>query len=262
MTPTVTFENPALKARVARAKARQRFANARKAENDFAMRLKQVARTIGEIIKGFDPDGTLEEFFHLRNALQKYGELLRPWAWKVSSRMIAEVARRDVDAWAAQGKEMGRALQKEIANAPTGEAMRSMMNAQVDLITSLPHGAAERVHKLTMEGINNGLRADEVAAEILRTGKVTRSRAMTIARTETTRTATALTAARATYVGSTHFIWTTAGDSNVRLRHKKLEGKAFEWENPPVAGENGEVALPGAIYNCRCVAMPIIPDLI
>lgn len=251
-----------LQQRAARLKARERFNVARKAEGDFATRLRQVARTIGDIVKGFDPSGTLEEFFHLRNALQKYAELLRPWAAKVSARMVNEVARRDADAWAEHGKTMGRALRKEIDSAPTGQVIQRMMNEQVDLITSLPHSAAERVHKLTIRGISEGQRADVVAQEIMRTGKVTRSRAMTIARTETTRTATALTYARATYVGSTHFIWRTAGDSDVRPLHKKLEGRAFEWDNPPVAGENGETALPGAIYNCRCFPEPIVPDLI
>lgn len=257
---TQIIESPGLKAQRERAKARERFARSRRAEAEFSSRLKQVARVIGEIVKSFDPNGTLEDFFHLRNTLQKYGELLHPWARKVSARMVSEVARRDADAWSEHGKSMGRALRREIEHAPIGETMRSMMNQQVDLITSLPHSAAERVHKLTIEGISSGRRAEDIVEEIQRTGKVTRSRAMTIARTETTRTSTMLTAARATFVGSTHFIWRTAGDSDVRPRHKKLEGRAFEWDDPPVTGENGEVSLPGAIYNCRCYAEPIIPD--
>jgi hypothetical protein len=88
--------------------------------------------------------------------------------------------------------------------------MRELMAEQVDLITSLPIKAAQRVHKLTIEAMSDGTRAAEVAQEIMRTGHVTESRAKLIARTETSRTVTAMTQTRAEYVGSQGYIWRTA----------------------------------------------------
>jgi len=248
--------------RAQRLQDRERWAKARRVEGDYGAQLRQVARVVGEIIRGFAPTGTLEDFFLLRETLMAYGRILAPWAKAVAGRMVAEVSRRDATAWAQAGDRMGRALAKEIRQSPVGETLKAAMQAQVDLITSLPRDAAERVHKLTLEGISRGTRAESVAQEILRTGHVTKSRANLIARTEVARTTTNLTAARAKFVGSTHFIWRTARDSDVRRLHRELEGKAFAWDDPPVAGENGERALPGAIYNCRCVPEPIIPDLI
>lgn len=173
--------------------------------------------------------------------------------------MVTEVAQRDERSWFKIADQMGRGLRQEIANAPVGEVMRVRQAEQVKLITSLPREAAERVHHMTREGIVRGWRADQIAAEIMKTGDVTKARADLIARTEVGRTSTLLTQARAEHVGSTHFIWRTAGDSDVRASHKALNGKTFRWDDPPEC-DPGHHALPGAIWNCRCFAEPVIPD--
>jgi len=87
---------------------------------------------------------------------------------------------------------------------------------------------------------------------------VTTSRAMTIARTETAKAASIVTEVRAKEVGATHYIWRTAGDSDVRESHAEMEGEVCEYDNPPIV--DGEPLNPGMIYNCRCYAEPIIPD--
>jgi SPP1 gp7 family putative phage head morphogenesis protein len=112
-----------------------------------------------------------------------------------------------------------------------------------------------------MEGLSNAGRASEISAEIMRSGHVAKSRADLIARTEVGRAAATITQARAEHVESEGYIWRTAGDSAVRERHKKLAGKFFKWDEPPVTGENGERSLPGAIYNCRCYPEVVLPDV-
>jgi hypothetical protein len=52
---------------------------------------------------------------------------------------------------------------------------------------------------------------------------------------------------------TTHYIWRTAGDKNVRPEHAENEGKIFAWSNPPKTGH------PGADYGCRCQAEPYWP---
>ena len=249
-------------ARQQRIKARERFKRAHRAEKGFARQLKQVAKQVGSIVKGFAPSGYVSDWPVLNDALKKYSDLLRPWATAITARMIAEVGRRDETSWNELGRSMGQELKKEIRSAPTGVQMREKLAESVGLITSLPLEAAQRVHKLTLQGILNGTRARETAKEILRTGEVTQSRAMLIARTETTRTATALVEARARHVGSIQYEWVTSNDSDVRPLHKALNGKIFSWDEPPIAGENGERAHPGAIFNCRCHPSPILPSVI
>ncbi|TXN34019.1 phage head morphogenesis protein [Methylobacterium sp. WL19] len=227
-------------------------------ENSYGARLRKIARHIGDIVTGFDlstPQGAV----FIGSALRRYADMLDPWARSVGARMVAEVAAADKLGWRRLSTVMGRALHREIEEAPTGQAMRASMERQVTLIKSLPLDAAERVHRLTVEGISQGRRADEIARDIMATGEVTKSRATLIARTEVSRTATELTKARAEYVGSTEFIWRTAGDGDVRDSHKRLNGKVFRWDAPPEC-DPGHHALPGGIWNCRCYPEAVIPD--
>ncbi|WP_197739378.1 phage minor head protein [Methylobacterium sp. P1-11] len=243
--------------------ARSAFKRALKLERSYAQRLRGIARHIGDIVKGFAWE-TLEEIAAssepAQRLLRRYADTLDPWANAVAQRMVAEVAASDRVSWRKLSSDMGRQLHREIDTAPTGEAMRASMQRQVGLIKSLPLDAAERVHKLTQEGITQGRRAAEIADEIMASGDVARSRAMLIARTEVSRTATELTKARAEHIGSTHFIWRTAGDSDVRSTHKVLNGKTFRWDQPPEC-DPGHHALPGGIWNCRCYPEVVVPDL-
>lgn len=231
---------------------------ARKAEENYARRLRKVARHIGDIVSGFPVDDPAA-WPEIEGALARYAGTISGWAQSAARTVVTEVAARDKAAWLSISQEMGKALRREIADAPTGAVMRKALEEQTKLITSLPTEAAERVRKLTLEGITEGRRASEIAEEIKKSGEVSKARANTIARTEVSRTATELTKARAQFVGSTHFIWRTAGDSDVRPSHKALNGQSFRWDQPPEC-DPGYHALPGGIWNCRCWAEPILPD--
>ncbi|WP_083935993.1 phage minor head protein [Methylobacterium sp. B1] len=239
--------------------ARSAFIRAQKVERTYVTQLRKIARHVGDIVRGFDVQD-LPAAQRVQALLDRYATTLAPWAEAVAKRMVTEVAARDERAWFRVAQMMGTGLKREIAQAPTGAVMRARMAEQVTLITSLPTEAGQRVHDLTIAGISEGRRAADIAAEIQRTGEVTESRAMLIARTEVSRTATELTKARAEHIGSTHFIWRTAGDSDVRATHKALNGQTFRWDEPPEC-DPGHHALPGGIWNCRCYAEPVIPDL-
>ena len=96
-----------------------------------------------------------------------------------------------------------------------------------------------------------------MAAEIARSGEVTESRAMLIARTEVARANSMITEARAASVGSTHYIWRTAEDERVRESHAEMEGQVVAWDTPPTLSD-GTTTHAGQIYQCRCYAEPII----
>jgi SPP1 gp7 family putative phage head morphogenesis protein len=237
------------------------FIRARKVEEGYARNLRKIARHIGDVIRTMWNPDDLDSVQAINDVLARYARAIEPWATSVGNRMITEVAARDYKAWREVSTEMGLLIHRDIHTTPLGMIMQQRLAAQVKLITSLPTEAAERVHKLTIEGISDGTRAKAIAREIMRSGHVTAARANTIARTEVGRTATELTKARAEHVGSTHFTWKSVGDSDVRHDHKILNGKTFAWNDPPIADEKtGTRALPGAIWNCRCWPSPVLPD--
>lgn len=230
------------------------------AEQRYGMQLKKVAAQVQAIISPFEP-GDIGSVPTIQQLLDAYAEMLKPWATMTASNMLMDVALRDESAWKTMAKEMSRSLREEITGAPTGRVLQELLAEQVDLITSIPREAGQRVHELTLKGLEDSTRASEIAKEIMRSGEVAKSRAMLIARTEVSRTATSLTQARAQFVGSDSYIWRTSSDSDVRADHRKLNGKVFRWDDPPVVDDrSGMRAHPGCSPNCRCYAEPIIPD--
>lgn len=173
--------------------------------------------------------------------------------------MLTEVNARDSKAWFAAAAEMSSELRREIRTAPTGELMQALLAEQVTLIKSIPLKAAQRVHELTLKGLEDSTRSSEFVAEIMRSGEVAESRATLIARTETARTASLLTQARAVHIGSEGYIWRTSGDSDVRHSHKEMNGKFVRWDTPPTLSD-GTKTHAGQIYNCRCYPEPVIPE--
>ncbi len=224
------------------------------------MSLRKIAFHCGQIVNGFPP-GDVASDAAINELLRRYAEALRPWAVETAARMVEEVNRRDEAAWMAQAKEMSRALRQEIRTASTGATMRLLMAEQVTLIQSIPEEAAQRVHRLTMEGLADSTRASEISKAIQASGEVARSRADLIARTEVSRTASTLTEARALSVGSPGYIWRTSRDSDVRPDHQELEGQFIPWGQPPIADKRtGRRAHAGCIYGCRCYPEPVIPE--
>jgi SPP1 gp7 family putative phage head morphogenesis protein len=234
------------------------WANARLAANAFGVALRKIARHVGDLVRAFDPVDDPAQEPQVRHALERYADLITPWARAQAEAMLHDVSRRNEKAWWELARAMSSALRKEIREAPTGQVMRQLMDEQVTLIRSIPLKAARRVHELTLKGIEDSTRASEIAREIQRSGEVAASRATLIARTEVGRTAAALTQARAEYVGSEGYIWLSARDQQVRPSHRAMEGKFVRFDSPPTL--DGMIGHAGALVNCRCVMLPVVPE--
>lgn len=236
-----------------------KFKRSIKVENDYGRALRRISDKVGAIVDGFDPLDP-EQMSAAERLLRQYAELIRPWARAVSSRMLTEVSRRDAREWNKVSKTMSAEIKREIHRSnPTGRLLRALLDENVSLIQSIPLDAAKRVHRLTLRGLETGVRASEIASEIRRSGKVSSSRAMLIARTEVARTSSLLTESRAKQIGSEGYIWRTSRDEDVRHSHHLMEGKFVRWDSPPTLSD-GTTTHAGQIYNCRCYPEPVIPD--
>jgi SPP1 gp7 family putative phage head morphogenesis protein len=241
-------------------RAREEWAAARRAEGQYSIQLRKIARHVGHLIRGFDLDNEYDASL-LSEALQRYATLLTPWAKSAGRRMIAEVSARSDEQWRKVAKEMGANF-KELfgSDDQIGVRYRQLQAEQVELITSIPRDAALRVHELIRNGVLEGKRFTEIVPAIQRGGEVSKSKANTIARTETGRVVTNLTQARSESVGSEGYQWATVRDAAVRPSHKALEGAFIRWDSPPTL--DGITAHAGAGINCRCYPIPLIPMVI
>jgi len=239
------------------------FTAGRKTEAMYSRQLRSLAREIGRLIRGFDLKAKPGDAAKLEKVLRSYADTIDPWARSVAEKIVRDVERRDYRMWRKISQEIGRELHKEIEQAPTGHAMQKLMADQVDLIKSIPLQAAQRVHETAIKSVSEGWRPDQLMKEILATEGVSESRARLIARTEISRAHATITQARSQFAGSTHYIWVTSHDTDVRSGHKEMDGKVCEWANPPEVDEGGRIMRhhPGEIWNCRCFAKPILPEL-
>jgi SPP1 gp7 family putative phage head morphogenesis protein len=237
---------------------RRRFAYSRHAEETYARQLRGIADQVGRLVRGIF-DGTADTISLIAESLRRYSETIAPWADAVAARVVADASRRDERVWKRHAGEVYRRLYAEVRRAPVGDVARQLIGEQAALIKSLPLEAAERVQALALEGIVGGRRWTEVRDEILNTHHVTRSRANLIARTESSRASTMLTQARAEHVGSTHYFWRSVRDADTRPSHRRMEGKAVAWDDPPML--DGLIGHAGMLPNCRpsCWPEPVIP---
>lgn len=244
--------------RKARKEARERFLAGRKAEMFYRRDLRRVAQHIDGIVRSMAPKGVVTDLDAVLKVLNRYADILTPWAESVATRMIQDVSRRDAAAWERHSKAIGIELRREIRSAPTGRAMREALRLQAAEITSLPRKAAERLFKLTTEGIVEGRRAEDIQRDIMDSGRVSITQARMLARTGVSTTATALTRARAEHIGSEGYTWRTSKDGAVRPSHRAMEGKFVRWDAPPTL--DNYTAHCGEFANCRCFPEVDIPD--
>jgi SPP1 gp7 family putative phage head morphogenesis protein len=120
-----------------------------------------------------------------------------------------------------------------------------MMTEQVAAIVSIPAQAASRI----AEGVDVRSVSHWVA-----------TKADMMSRNQVARVATAVLRLRAQYLGSEGYIWRTAKDARVRVRHRALEGKFFRWGDPPVVDDKGLRGHPGDADGCRCIPEPVVGE--
>lgn len=242
----------------AAAKAGQHaFAPSRSAEKTYGRQLRSVADQIASALKTapLTPQG----LGAAETLLRKYAETITPWAEQSATNMLADVRRKNDQAWRNHAARMGLDL-KTLLNSPgVGQVIGERISVNAGLIKSIVTHAADQVAEATREAMISGTRAEDLAKRIARVGEVSYSRAKVIATTEVSKAGTALTQARAASVGSEGYIWRTARDGQTRDSHAAMEGKFVRWDSPSTL--DGMTVHAGEAPNCRCYPEPVIPGV-
>ena len=154
-------------------------------------------------------------------------------------------------AQAAMGVDLS-AIEPDLA--PTIKAFRQ---SHVDLIRTMTESKVERVRAI-LEDAGPGSRVETIRNRLMEDEGVSKRQAGLIARDQVLKLNSAVTQKRHEAAGLTEYIWRTSGDASVRPEHRKLEGKRFRYDQPPVVAKNGDRARPGEYFQCRCTMEPVI----
>lgn len=214
---------------------------------------------------GNDRDKYNEQMRNFQNS-----EPFNSFVYSAVRRMVTPIAIQNMKTWRKAAKKstknpyLYKLLMREINNG-----LKNDINIQIEenanLIKTLPTDVAKKVTKDIEEMALKGMRASEIAKVIReQTDKHSRASAKLIARTEVSKTTTALTKARCDNLDLHWYIWRTAEDGDrVRKSHRIMEGVLVNWNEPPspealAGGKSVGNYHAGNIWNCRCYPEPLI----
>ena len=186
------------------------------------------------------------------------------------SRMVLPIATHNMKTWreaakkSTKGKMLYQALIEEFQQG-TFRSIQNQIIENVGLIKTLPEDTAAKVVKDITDATLRGMRARSIERlTVESTSKHSRASARLIARTEVSKTSTAITKARSEQLDIRWYVWRTALDGDrVRKSHRNMEGVLVNWSEPPsperLVGEK-DVGYyhAGNIWNCRCYPEPLL----
>lgn len=241
------------------------------AEREFYRQLKKIAQASGHIVERHTTGARLVDEKQMQKELERYADLLTPWAERQSAKLLEQVQKSNKRAWVQKSKAIGKALELGVGDRDVGQVALRLFNEQVGLIRSIPIEAGLRAQRIAFEAVLTGTRAapnedtiSQLEQELGVSTEVAVNRALLISRTETARATATINQARAMSVGSGQYRWHNSGDGAVRESHRKYKGKTlqgmiFSWDDPPTL-DDGMTGHPGTFPNCRCFAEPVFEE--
>jgi len=137
----------------------------------------------------------------------------------------------------------------------------------VNLIKNVNAAFINETETIVFDGMRRGLRHEEIAKQILGTGKDelnhvskfkrAKTRANLIGRDQINKLNGNLTKLRQTDIGVKKYTWIDVGDTRVRHSHEARGGQVYTWKKGSELGTH-----PGDEIQCRCYAEPIFDDLL
>jgi SPP1 gp7 family putative phage head morphogenesis protein len=207
------------------------------------------------------------------NLLKQYSMSVRAlsgFATQLAARMVTGVSIQNANSWreaarkSTKGLTIYRMLREEMQHPRMRDRMYFLIQSNAQLISTVPQVVAERaVHHVQQEQMK-GRRAEDILHDLrpymrnLKDWQVQR-----IARTEVAKADTAITRTRAEDMDLNWYVWETSRDARVRDSHKRMQGTLVNWNDAPspeaLVGEKSVGHYhAGNIYNCRCVALPVV----
>lgn len=165
----------------------------------------------------------------------------------------------------SMGREIRQALKKEMSVGNIDLTVKTIINENAKLISSVPQDIAEQITAEMLKRYNKGQRYEDYVPELMnKVPGLMQSRARLIARTELSKANEAMTEARSRNVGINCYIWRSSHDERVRHSHEMMDGVLCFWDSPPNPDAfYGQGNLFGAYHagccpNCRCYCEPVV----
>ncbi len=204
--------------------------------------------------------------------LQHYAQSpeYQSWCDEMAFNMTAQVNESVNAVWRQSALKAGRGNEFYTAilagvKAPPGGAFSQIVRENANMIKALPLDISRDMTAFIARESAKGRRTGDILTDLIeKFPNTAKTRLQLIARTEVSKTQSALTQARAFSLGIEWYIWRTSEDARVRSAHRHMEGILVNYLDPP----SPEALFPkkgvkpyghyhaGMTMNCRCYAEP------
>lgn len=182
---------------------------------------------------------------------------------KITRRRVKEIAKKSAKRVGQHNKKETEQAIKSILGIDVLQS-ESWLAPMIDLFTrdnvalieSIPKRYFSEIEDIVREAALSGRRPESLMKDFEDRFGVSESRARLLARDQVGKFNGELTQVRQSKLGITSYVWRTSQDERVRDSHKAKEGLTFKWSDAPA-----DTGHPGADYQCRCTASPIIDGL-
>lgn len=230
------------------------------AENDYARAVRVVLRGLHQLVMGrVHAEGLARQDAFTPPDLD---DVVEVWLTQVPAkldpathRMVSRVVNR-------KGDPTRKLLGVRYSEAGVDVQVLQAREQSILLVEKAGRAYTDDVREVFSDPLSYTMRPEELSKILQAKADVTESRANLISRDQTLKLAGNVTAVRQQNAGVTEYTWSTSLDERVRGGHQELEGTRQSWLVAPVVDEkSGRRAHPGQDFQCRCVALPVIPEL-
>lgn len=227
---------------------------------------KSLKRLFNQIFRSVGKAATPEEFLSRLGQIQNRAEY-QALADKLALRLTARIEEQNLKTWRHAARQAGRGSKIYSAIMETVENS-SMFHSKVFenayYIKTAPFDIAKKITKTIGEEGMQGKTTAELTKTVLQLyPEYSEKHAHLIARTESSKTQTALIQSRSLDLGLDWYVWQHSHDQRTRHSHKNMGGVLVRWSHPPapetLVGQKSEGHYhAGDIYNCRCYPEPLV----
>lgn len=178
-------------------------------------------------------------------------------AWVTAAlQLLADVGKKQIDELLAARADSS---QREDAITRAAKArIAEARKANVTLIGGTDLKQHVQLIELFQGAQSTGARHETLVDKVRAITGAGLKRAKLIARDQTVKYNATVRQEQARSLGIKFYIWRCTDDRDVRPYHKKLNGRKFAYDDPPVTDAYGHRHNPGEDYSCRCVDEPVI----
>lgn len=196
----------------------------------------------------------------MRELWKKYDAMFKERAKRISTNFVNQIDSANSASVHKSLKQLsgGLSLGTRTLDADTKEVLKASIAENVSLIKSIPQKYLGRVEGMVMRSITHPEGRNYLDRELAKSYDITKRRAKFIASDQTRKANAAISAGRLQKLGVKKFEWIHVPNSHPRELHEKLDGKIFEWDNPPEIQKNPSIrGYPAQLPGCHCEAAPV-----